>query len=81
MRKILDLTGKRFGFLTVIEYTPRRCNSHNAQWICQCECGRYLIVRSDNLTTGHTTQCSICRGSGVRSVFVEGGVEDRDGVV
>ena len=78
---IHDLTDKCFGSLKVVKYTTRRGVGHNAQWLCQCDCGRYLIVRGDNLTSGHTSQCSVCRGRGVQSVFVEGGVEDRDGVV
>lgn len=29
----IDLTGKRFGRLTVIEYAGK------SKWICKCDCG------------------------------------------
>ncbi len=79
--KIKDLTGQRFGSLTAIECSSRRGKGTNSQWLCRCDCGRYLIVRNDNLATGHTGLCSICKGNGRKSVFIERGVEDRDGVV
>lgn len=38
MGKLIDLTGQRFGRLTVIE---RAENSPNgaAKWVCRCDCG------------------------------------------
>nr|DAK03069.1 MAG TPA: hypothetical protein [Caudoviricetes sp.] len=37
--KRIDLTGQRFGRLTVIEYD---CTDHNndARWLCQCGCDK-----------------------------------------
>lgn len=75
------MTDRRFGSLTVVNVTDRKGAGNNIQWLCRCDCGRYLIVRGDNLASGHTTQCSMCRGKGVQSVFIERGDEDRDGVV
>lgn len=71
MQKMHDLTDKRFGHLTVIERSDRRL-SGNIQWLCKCDCGRKVIVRGDNLTTGHTTQCSVCKTKGGhQSVFAD----------
>lgn len=72
-----DLTGQRYGHLTVLERSDRR-TSTNYQWVCHCDCGKKLIVRGDNLVTGHSTQCAACstRG-GHMSVYVEG--EDKNG--
>lgn len=56
MGKVKDLTGQRFGRLTVIE----RCgkNKKNAVlWKCQCDCGNLVIVRSDCLIWGNTRSC------------------------
>lgn len=50
-----DLTGKRFGKLTVIcmeEYRNRRY-----YWKCECDCGQYTIVYSNKLKSGHTKSC------------------------
>lgn len=82
MRKIYDLTGQQFGSLTAIKecYPRRKAANRSRQWICQCACGRYLVVRQDNLLIGHSTQCGICKSRGrSTSVFVEGG--DDHGVV
>ena len=71
MANVLDLTGCRFGYLTVLERSERR-TSTNLQWVCRCDCGRTLIVRGDNLTTGHTTKCVMCKVTGGHmSVFVD----------
>lgn len=83
MRGIADLTGKRFGTLTVIEFYPqRKMNGHNAHWLCECDCGRKLIVRHDNLRDGRTKSCSACRGHrGLPSVFVWEEGEVNNGIV
>lgn len=55
-----DLTGKRFGKLTVIEQAEdyvRKNGRHDAQWKCLCECGNYKIVRGYSLKLGNTKSC------------------------
>lgn len=69
----IELTGQKFGHLTVIELCPRTHPEDKTKWICECACGRRLIVRSDNLRKGRSTQCSWCRGNvGRKSTFIEG---------
>lgn len=48
MAKKIDLTGKKYGKLTVIKETLERSNGH-ALWKCQCECGNIVEVRGDRL--------------------------------
>lgn len=55
-QKKLDLTGQNFGLLTVIKPAPKR-NDRYTRWICQCACGNATEVRTDYLTSGHTTSC------------------------
>lgn len=51
----IDLTGKKFNKLTVIEYA---CTEKKAAvWKCLCECGNYKLVRTGNLLNGHTKSC------------------------
>ena len=54
-----DLTGKKFGKLTVLE-----CHGIDkfgqTEWLCECECGNRTIVKMNNLKRGHTTSCG-CR--------------------
>ena len=71
MREMHDLTGMRFENLTVLCRSDRRL-SGNVQWLCRCDCGSKLIVRGDNLITGHSTRCSLCKPRGGKmSVFVD----------
>jgi len=56
MGKFNDLTGMRFGRLTVQKRveTPGR---HGARWLCRCDCGGVNIVNTNRLKTGYTKSC------------------------
>lgn len=56
MRKTLDLSGKEFGRLKVIERS--HLGKHGEiYWLCICRCGSYKKVRAYNLTSGLTKSC------------------------
>lgn len=61
MRKIMDLNGRRFGKLTVIERTSERKHG-SVVWKCLCDCGNEVLVSQNSLKTQHTTSC----GCGVK---------------
>ena len=50
-----DLTGRRFGMLTVLEYAGKRGGAH--RWRCRCDCGQETVVRHAFLVSGHTRSC------------------------
>lgn len=54
-----DLTGMRFGKLTVIEYLGRK--HHSSYWKCQCDCGNIVECYYGNLKRGTTTSCGCMR--------------------
>lgn len=56
MRRLIDLTGQRFGRLTVIE---RVSNSSRGEprWMCRCDCGKQRIVYGQNLRAGYVKSC------------------------
>ena len=56
--RIKDLTGKKFGALTVLSFSHSDGRSH---WSCLCECGNKSIVASNNLRTTKVNQCGKCR--------------------
>lgn len=56
MSKSIDLTGKRFGRLVVIEKLNER-KRNRVVWRCKCDCGNYKNVVSTDLTTGETRSC------------------------
>ena len=53
--KCQDLTGKKFGNLTVISKSDSI--NRKSYWICKCDCGNKTIVRASNLKSGHTKSC------------------------
>lgn len=55
-RKLIDLTGQKFGRLTVIKYMGLDKN-HKSTWLCRCECGNEKIIRKSDLTSGNTKSC------------------------
>ena len=60
-RKRENLTGQVFGDLKVISHVPDRKDIVGKRfWNCECTCGRNIVVRSDNLKSGHSTQCIQC---------------------
>ena len=53
MKKI-DLTGQRFGRLTVLELDHKTTKTY---WKCKCDCGNIVVVRSTCLLSGNTKSC------------------------
>lgn len=53
----LDLTGKQFGELTVIQKIKKE-HRHGTWWLCQCSCGETYEVMGSLLVTGKRTHCS-----------------------
>ncbi len=67
-----DLTGKRFGRLTVI-----RKDGHLGEktaWLCKCDCGNYKRISTDRLTTGKTQSCGCLRNEMVRKALTTHGM-------
>lgn len=52
-----DLTGQKFGRLTVLKHAGYNESGHTALWECTCECGKVVTVRGTNLISGSTTSC------------------------
>lgn len=52
-----DLTGNRFGRLTVISQTNQRSTDGCVMWECRCDCGKSIITRSHSLINGDTQSC------------------------
>ena len=56
MKKVIDLTGQRFGRLTVIKRAENN-KYGTAQWTCKCECGNTIYSTASNLKSGRTKSC------------------------
>lgn len=60
MAELIDLTGQRFGRLTVLEKGKPHITSggkYIATWVCKCDCGNITTVQGQKLRKGHTTSC------------------------
>ena len=65
-----NLIGKQFGHLTVIELTDKRYSNGGVGWLCECDCGNKIIVRSGNLIRGKTRSCG-CNKTSKYEEYVE----------
>lgn len=55
-----DLTGQRFGRLTVIRCVGvgnRKNGQKHCEWLCKCDCGNEVIVQTSYLTMRETKSC------------------------
>jgi hypothetical protein len=64
MRRLKDLTGARFGKLTVIERAPSQ-KGHTC-WKCRCDCGGEIIAQSWLLRRGDYRSCGCFRNELLR---------------
>lgn len=53
----IDISGKRFGLLTVREYVGA------SKWLCDCDCGNEVSVDSRKLKSGNTKSCKCLRNT------------------
>lgn len=55
MKTVTDISGKTFGFLTVIKRVYRL--PKRTHWECKCTCGNSTVVDGTKLKSGHTKSC------------------------
>lgn len=68
MSKLIDLTGKKFGRLTVIGRGENYISPKGAmlvRWMCECECGNKILVTGGSLKGSGTVSCGCKRGETV----------------
>ena len=64
MSKFIDITGQKFGRLTVKKIAYRKRTKRgkiNIYWECSCDCGNICAVKPDDLKSGHTKSCGCLR--------------------
>ena len=55
----MDLTGKVFGELTVLQKDEEKSSRKLYYWICKCSCGEILSVDQNKLRNGEKTACGV----------------------
>ena len=70
-RQKLDLSGQRYGNLTVL--APAENIGSRTAWLCRCDCGRETVVKSSRLRDGRTVSCGSCLPKGIdRLTYIDG---------
>lgn len=59
MPEPIDLTGKKFGYLSVLHFAGRR--SGKRVWACKCDCGKEVIRDTYYLTHQSDVSCGCVR--------------------
>lgn len=55
MSQKINLLGRRFGRLVVVEEQPSI--NRRTYWKCKCDCGNYHVAQKSNLFYGHVKSC------------------------
>lgn len=58
----LDLTGKKFDMLTVVEMVARTRKKESIRWLCLCDCGRTKAIDGYSLKIGRVVNCGCVNG-------------------
>lgn len=57
--KRIDMSGQKFGRLTVVKINGRK--GKHLEWECKCECGQTVFAIATNLRRGKTQSCGCLR--------------------
>ena len=57
---LIDMLGKKYGRLTVLEKV-NKLGSTRANWKCACDCGNTITISGKKLRSGHTKSCGCYR--------------------
>jgi len=59
MSKRIDMTGKKYGKWTVISSVGNN-DVGQSKWLCECECGKRVIILGYTLRQGSSRGCKTC---------------------
>ena len=71
-----DISGIRYGRLTVLKFLQMSKKNSQSRWLCQCDCGTMTIVGIGHLNSGHTVSCG-CRKAETRDQTTHGHARKR----
>lgn len=76
MSKPIDLTGKKFGRLTVIERLENNSRGGTV-WKCKCDCGNIKIADGERLRLGKVQSCGCLASETSRNKFLRHGMSGK----
>jgi len=68
MGTFIDLTGNKYGRLTVLRRLPNKGNK--TMWECRCDCGNVTAVPAGALNSGNTKSCGCLHLETVKTMHV-----------
>lgn len=82
-QRLNDLTGKKFGLLTVLsraEDTYDSCGTQRVQWNCECVCGAKVIKIARYLLRGGTRSCGFIECKKKLKAFDDEYAQKKEGI-
>ncbi len=67
MAQALDLVGRTFGRLTVVQ-RGENDRFGKTRWLCRCECGNEKVINSRTLMSGDTQSCGCLRAEMLKNI-------------
>jgi hypothetical protein len=68
-----DLSGRVFGYLTVLSYEGRLGTDRRPAWKCVCKCGNEKVTTAKRLKSGGTTSCGCKQLEAIRRTATKHG--------
>jgi len=72
LRGIISTMGKRSGRLVAL--SPAGKQARAIMWVCRCDCGQTVIVKSSSINSGSTLSCGCLRREATRAAIVTHGM-------
>lgn len=72
MGKLIDLTGQRFGRLTVIQ-RDKNDQYGNVRWICRCDCGNVVVRHGHVLRRNRPSDCGCGKSATMKKIATKHG--------
>lgn len=77
MGKLIDLTGQKFGRLTVIKRTDEIATNKSAKWHCVCDCGNECIKSSTSLRKFPKSSCGCWKAEITSKLYKKYDIKNR----
>lgn len=74
--KIKDISGKKFGMVTVLD--DYVINNKRIYWYCKCDCGKIFLRRSDIVSRGDLKSCGCYRNYNNKVISMKHGDGSRN---
>ena len=74
MPSFIDMTGQKFGHLTILYRDTEDYKCKKARWVCQCECGNITFAERGNLINGKMKSCGCAKNKRVASLNLTHGL-------